>query len=224
MVVCASCRTPGAQSSETGAASGAETVTPDMIRAFFHDQSGEIVASIDVARGADARSPAYGILPDGFVFTGWDRPLRELREDTHFYPLYEDIRTRANVVFAPAVYAADGETVAVRVQLGGDVSFACMELQVSFDETVLSLESIADVDADGVCHYDEQSHTVRFAMAAARNIDAGVDLFTLHFTVHAPTQESTAIGLQVDDMAHFDDAGQLVSAPYGTVNGKVIFN
>ncbi len=191
------------------------------VAVFFHDHTGTIVKTDKIPVGADVVRPPQSTLTDGFVFKGWDKSLSNIQEDTHFYPIYSDIREKYNVVFSSTTYVTNEDEISLNVQIGGVVSFACLELEVTFDNTLLSLDSISNIDSDGVCYYDENNKTIFFAMASAQNINASVDLFTVKFTSKGNTFKNSEVTIKIIDIAAFDEKNELISMPSDTINGNI---
>ncbi len=191
---------------------------------FFHDNEGTIVKTDKIPIGADIIRPPQSTLTDGFVFTGWDKSLSNIQEDTHFYPLYTDISEKQNVVFASTTYVTQEDEMLLNVQIGGDVNFACLEIQVAFDHTLLSLDSISNTDSEGVCYYDENDKTIFFAMASAQNINASVDLFTMKFYSKGNSFNNSEVTIKIIDIAAFDEKNELISVPSDSINGNIRLN
>lgn len=196
----------------------------EYVNIFFHDNAGTVVKSDKLPLGADVIQPPENILADGYVFTGWDKTLSDIQADTHFYPLYTDIRENENVIYSSAVYTTKDNPISLNIQIGGNVSFACIELQVTFDDTLLTLEQISNVDSDGVCYYDKQSKTIYCAMASGQNITAAVDLFSLQFSVKSENCNETEVVIQINDIAKFNTQNELISTSGSTIYGKIFFN
>ncbi len=190
------------------------------VSVYFHDNNGTVIRSDVIPKDSDIISPPSDILADGFVFKEWTPSLDNIEKDTHFTPVFVDIRKKDNVVFVPSEYSRDGETVSVTVQIGGQVLFSCLELELACDDT-LKLNKIEEVDADGVCYYDKQSDKIYFSMATSGNITSGVDLFTVTFNTGL---ENSEIRIKINDIAYFTEDGELVSALYDIVNGKIYIN
>ena len=197
---------------------------PTYVNVVFYNYTGEVIKTDTIPQGASVIQPPENATADGYVFTGWDKSLTDIQEDTCFYPLYSDIREGDNVVFSSSAYFAPEETISLSVQVGGNVSFASMELQVTFDHSLLKFESVSDVDPDGVCYYDEKSETIYFAMASAQNINAEVDLFTIQLSVKSQVPEHAELLLEIHDIAAFDNQNELITTSGSTINGNIFLN
>ena len=187
----------------------------------FYDYNNNKIKSEKIASGSDATPPNKNVLVDGFVFMGWDKELRNITQDTSFYPQYEKISDKDNAVFYSSQYCRVGDKFTVDIQINGKVLYSCLELQIKFDDSVLAFDEIQYADEDGICHYDENDKTVYFVMARGENINASVDLLSLTFTAKEISEKTDLIQVAVQDIAAYDSKNELQSTTAATVNSKI---
>lgn len=192
--------------------------------AVFYDYNGKKIKSDKVASGKDATPPSKNVLVDGLVFMGWDKDLCNITQNTMFYPKYEKISDKSNVISYSSIYCNAGERLTIDIQISGNVSYSCLELQITFDDSVLAFDEITYADGDGISHYDESSKTVYFVMASGTNINASVDLISLAFTAKTSSETNDLIQIEVTDIAAFNSDNKLQSAAASIVNGKIFIN
>ena len=190
----------------------------------FYDYNGNKIKLEKVASGADATPPDKNILVDGFVFMGWDKDLCNIKQNTSFYPKYEKISNKKNAIFYSSHYCDVGEQFSIDIQINGEVSYSCLELQIKFDDSILAFNEISYADGDGVCHYDENSKTIYYVMASGTNINASVDLLSLAFTAKASSEKTDFIQITVTDIAAYNSENELQSTSATIVNGKIFIN
>ena len=200
------------------------TEQTEWFEAVFYDYKGNKIKSEKVASGADATPPNKNILVDDFVFMGWDKGLCNIKQNTLFYPQYETIADKKNAIFYSSQYCYVEEQFLIDIQINGEVSYSCLELQIEFDDSILAFNEILYADGDGVCHYDESGKTIYYVMASGTNINASVDLLSLAFTVKANSKKTDLIQITVTDIAAYNSENELQSVPTTIVNGKIFIN
>ena len=200
------------------------TEQTEWFETVFYDYNGNKIKSEKVASGTDATPPDKNILVDGFVFMGWDKGLCNIKQNTLFYPQYEKISDKKNAIFYSSQYCDVGEQFLIDIQINGEVSYSCLELQIKFDDSILAFNEISYVDGDGVCHYDENSKTIYYVMASGTNINASVDLLSLAFTAKTSSEKTDLIQITVTDIAAYNSENELQSIPATIVNGKIFIN
>ena len=200
------------------------TEQTEWFETVFYDYNGNKIKSEKVASGTDATPPDKNILVDGFVFMGWDKDLCNIKQNTLFYPQYEKIADKKNAIFYSSQYCDVGEQISIDIQINGEVSYSCLELQIKFDDSILAFNEISYADGDGVCHYDENSKTIYYLMASGTNINASVDLLSLAFTAKASSEKTDLIQITVTDIAAYNSENELQSASATIVNGKIFIN
>ena len=203
------------------------TENPEQIEWFetvFYDYNGNKIKSEKVASGTDATPPDKNILVDGLVFMGWDNSLGNIKQNTLFYPQYEKIADKKNAIFYSSQCCDVGEQFSIDIQINGEVSYSCLELQIKFDDSILAFNEISYADGDGVCHYDENSKTIYYVMASGTNINTSVDLLSLVFTAKVNSEKPDLIQITVTDIAAYNSENELQSAYATIVNGKIFIN
>ena len=200
------------------------TEQTEWFETVFYDYNGNKIKSEKVASGTDATPPDKNILVDGFVFMGWDKDLCNIKQNTLFYPQYEKIADKKNAIFYSSQYCDVGEQISIDIQINGEVSYSCLELQIKFDDSILAFNEISYADGDGVCHYDEDSKTIYYVMASGTNINASVDLLSLALTAKASSEKTDLIQITVTDIAAYNSENELQSTSATIVNGKIFIN
>lgn len=200
------------------------TEQTEWFETVFYDYNGNKIKSEKVASGTDATPPDKNILVDGFVFMGWDKDLCNIKQNTLFYPQYEKIADKKNAIFYSSQYCDVGEQISIDIQINGEVSYSCLELQIKFDDSILAFDKISYADGDGVCHYDENSKTIYYVMASGTNINASVDLLSLAFTAKVSSEKTDLIQITVTDIAAYNSENELQSVSTTIVNGKIFIN
>ena len=199
-----------------------DTEQIEWFEVVFYDYNGNKIKSEKVASGEDATPPDKNILVDGFVFMGWDKDLCNIRQNTSFYPQYDKISDKKNAIFFSSQYCDVGKQFSIDIQINGEVSYSCLEIQIKFDDSILVFDDILYTDGDGVCHYDENSKTIYYVMASGGNINASVDLLSLGFTAKTISDKTDLIQITLTDIAAYNSENELQSISATIVNGKIL--
>ena len=187
----------------------------------FCSSDGIILGTEIVKDGSVVSLPHDNLSPAGTVFTGWDKELINIFENTRITAKCIDVSNDDNVVALETVYSKAGNNVSIPLKIMGKVNLCAVDLCITYDETKLKFEKAESVDPAVTIEKEKETGLLYVRFVSSANAEGEADLGNLVFK---PTNgESNEIKLQVvvKEMVRLDDKNELISVPYNIVDGKI---
>lgn len=157
---------------------------------------------------------------DHLVFTGWNRDIAAVTEDTVYEAVYEDVSEKDNVFVLDTVYTT-ADSADLTLGLRGKVGLCVADLQISYDPTVIRVEQILKADSSVQYNVLPGEGRIKVSILMEEDLAYAMDCFVMRVSFVDPQANAAMLDISVDDAAS-QASGTLVDADSQTISGKII--
>lgn len=157
---------------------------------------------------------------DHLVFTGWNRDITAITEDTVFEAVYEDVSEKDNVFVIDTVYTT-ADSADLTLGLRGKVGLSVADLQISYDPTVIRVEEILSADSSVQYNILPEEGRIKVSILLDEDLAYAMDCFVMQVSFVDPQASMAMLDITVDDAAS-QSSGSLTDAASQTISGKII--
>ena len=157
-----------------------------------------------VKKGEAAEPPANMVMPQGYIFSYWDKDFSNVTEEMTIYAVCQQIPSSGNVLTLGGSYASKGEQVTVPLQLCGDVCLCAFDIRVVYDKEVLDFVEFSSKDSAVDANCMEEKGVIYLNYGSRENTTGEVDLTDLVFTVVGEAAW-TSVTIEVMEVISFDE-------------------
>jgi len=158
-------------------------------KVVFYSADNSVMLIDEVGRKNAATPPVEPQMPEGLIFTSWDKDISSVRKDMDVHPICKDIKDIDNAFALAGAYGKPRENVIVPFVLSGNVCICGFDLTVRYDSEVLQLESVFDEDG-AILYNADVPGEIRINYVSLGNTTGGVDLCKFKFTVIGEADET----------------------------------
>jgi len=187
----------------------------------FYTFDGIILAREMVEPGKSAIPPADNYTRQGYVFTGWDKDLNNIKSVETVKPTYTKVRDLNNVLALSASYGSYGDTISVPLQLCGKVDLCALDIRIIYDKSVLKFINFNNEDGDLVANYDKKAQIIHMNFISSKNVTGEVDLCDLQFKLISEKATKTALSIEIVEITKLDEKNNFVVPKYNLLNSDV---
>ena len=211
---------PGTQGGTEAGTEATEPLNtePDIYRPQVTFLRGENATTFRVEPGTIPEFPSGQSGYDHLVFTGWNKAITAVVEDTVYEAVYEDITGKSNVFVLDTVYTTDN-SAKLTLSLRGDVKLSVADFQIKYDPTVLRVEEIINADPSIRYNIMPEEGRVKISMMMEGNLTAGMDCFQLRVSLVGGSVGK--LDIVVDDAAYLESGNQKDAAT-NAISGKLV--
>ena len=206
-----------------------ERSTEGSIRIIVSDDGENESRSGDVST-IDLNRPAF--MKGMEVFDGWEQEaqLPQLLDGAApeddvpaLTPESIDISNSENVLYNDVTYVNPGmEHVSIPVTVGGNPNFSIMELEISYDPSLLEYESFLRKDADAECNCPEPG-LICLSFVSTDNVKADIELCDIQFKALSPRGTQTALKYTIKDIAAWNENKTgYIDVPHEVINSRIV--
>ena len=134
-----------------------------------------------------------------------------------------DISNIDNVIYNDATFVnMTSNDTTIPVIVGGNVNFSVLELELTYDPSILQFDSFVNKDSDVECNCSEPG-VIFISFLSNVNVTADVELCNIKFNNISQQATDTMIKYNVKDMAAWNnDKTDYVDVNHETINGKIV--
>lgn len=144
----------------------------------FYDQNGELTESCRVKDGSAVIPPA--IFLEGYRFKDWSGQLHKVTGDMEVYPLFSEVGTERNVIYADTVYNRIDKPISVIPTISGTVDTCGFEIEMGFDSELLRFKD-AEPIIEGITITQESEGLLILRWSSERSLKAETQLARITF-------------------------------------------
>ena len=175
----------------------------------------------EIPLSGNAVAPKLNSVPAQTIFSGWDKPLDNIQDDTNFMPVYQNVSNVDNAIGFNTIYVSSGSEFDVDILIAGKVQFASTEMKLSYNGTAISVLDITPCAGYVAYHHNEEQCTINFSLASASNITGEMTLLRLHCRAEVKTTDSP-LSISVTDLSITNEQGDILDGQYTLFNEKII--
>lgn len=174
----------------------------------------------EVNPGEAAEPPVNPVMPQGYVFSHWDRDFSSVTEDMEVYAVCIEWAPTGNVLAIGGGYTRRGGDVTVPLQLSGQVCLCAFDVRITYDTEALDFVEFAAQDGAVDANCIEEEGVIYLNYASVENTVGEVDLADLVFTaIGEPGQ--TSMEIEVSEIIAFDEAYEFYVPEYTAIPATV---
>lgn len=134
-----------------------------------------------------------------------------------------DIGNMENVIYNDVTYVNAGkDSVSIPVTVGGNTNFAILELEISYDTSLLEFDSFLHKDSDVECNCPEAG-LICISFVSMDNANADIELCDILFKNISTQSSETALKYNIKDLAAWNaDKTDYVDVNHEVINGKIV--
>lgn len=157
----------------------------------------------------------------GKVFTGWDKEISEIKDDTKTKAQYIDVSGEKNVFAFPTMYAYESEEIVLPLKLLGNVKLCGADLVIGYEAKVLEYIGCDTHDESLTIEADTENGLLYLRYVESSNTNGEVDLANLKFKALSVEETSTLVQIRIKEAVELNDGNEIVETEYGAVDGKI---
>lgn len=134
-----------------------------------------------------------------------------------------DISNSNNVIYNDVTYVNNGMgSVSIPITVGGNTNFSIIELEISYDVSLLEFESFINKDSDVECNCPEPG-VIFISFVSTDNVNADVKLCEIQFKNISAQGSETALKYNIKDIAAWNsDKTGYIEVNHEVINGKIV--
>lgn len=134
-----------------------------------------------------------------------------------------DISNSDNVIYNDVTYVNSGvDSVSIPVTVGGNTNFAIMELEISYDTSLLEFESFTSKDTDVECNCPEPG-LIYVSFVSTDNVSADIELCNIQFKNISAEGAETSLKYNIKDLAAWNaDKTDYINVNHEVINSKIV--
>ena len=134
-----------------------------------------------------------------------------------------DISNSDNVIYNDVTYVNSGmESISIPVTVGGNTNFAIMELEISYDTSLLEFESFISKDTDVECNCPEPG-LIYVSFVSTDNVSADIELCNIQFKNISAEGAETSLKYNIKDLAAWNsDKTDYINVNHEVINSKIV--
>ena len=192
------------------------TSPPDAVTVTFVGPDERVLLITEVSRGAAALPPENPNVPQGCIFSHWDKSFTSVTEDLVVRAVCHEIGNRENVIALSGGYVYTGDEIRIPVQLCGDVNLCAFDIRIHYDSRVLDFVEFRNKDGAVDANCSEQTGEIFFNYASAENTNGEVYLADLVFRA-AGTPGETTVDVQIVELIAYDSDYNFYEPAYSKI-------
>lgn len=134
-----------------------------------------------------------------------------------------DISNSDNVIYNDVTYVNSGmDSISIPVTVGGNTNFAIMELEISYDTSLLEFESFISKDTDVECNCPEPG-LIYVSFVSTDNVSADIELCNIQFKNISAEGAETSLKYNIKDLAAWNaDKTDYINVNHEVINSKIV--
>lgn len=134
-----------------------------------------------------------------------------------------DISNSDNVIYNDVTYInSETGSASIPVSVGGNTNFAIMELEISYDASLLEFESFISKDADVECNCPEPG-LIYISFVSTDNVNADIELCNIQFKNISINGAETSLKYNIKDLAAWNsDKTGYIDVNCKVINSKIV--
>lgn len=134
-----------------------------------------------------------------------------------------DISNSDNVIYNDVTYVNSGmDSISIPVTVGGNTNFAIMELEISYDTSLLEFESFVSKDTDVECNCPEPG-LIYISFVSTDNVSADIELCNIQFKNISAEGAETSLKYNIKDLAAWNtDKTDYINVNYEVINSRIV--
>ena len=192
----------------------------DALTVTFIGPDERVLFVTEVGPGTAALPPGNPTMPQGYIFSHWDRDLSCVTDDLLVYAVCQKIDTQDNVLALSGGYLRVGDEVTIPVLLCGNVLLCAFDIRIHYDCSMLEFVEFRNKDGavDGNCN--AQTGEIYMNYASMENTEGEVYLAELVFRAAGDPGE-TQIDMDVVELIAYDSDYNFYEPSHTTIPGAV---
>lgn len=134
-----------------------------------------------------------------------------------------DISNIDNVIYNDVTYVNSGmDSISIPVTVGGNTNFAIMELEISYDTSLLEFESFISKDTDVECNCPEPG-LIYISFVSTDNVSADIELCNIQFKNISTEGAETSLKYNIKDLAAWNsDKTDYIDVNHEVINSRIV--
>lgn len=134
-----------------------------------------------------------------------------------------DISNSDNVIYNDVTYVNSGmDSISIPVTVGGNTNFAIMELEISYDTSLLEFESFTSKDTDVECNCPEPG-LIYISFVSTDNVSADIELCNIQFKNICTEGAETSLKYNIKDLAAWNtDKTDYINVNHEVINSRIV--
>lgn len=134
-----------------------------------------------------------------------------------------DISNSDNVIYNDVTYVNSGmDSISIPVTVGGNTNFAIMELEISYDTSLLEFESFISKDTDVECNCPEPG-LIYISFVSTDNVSADIELCNIQFKNISTEGAETSLKYNIKDLAAWNtDKTDYINVNHEVINSRIV--
>lgn len=134
-----------------------------------------------------------------------------------------NISNSDNVIYNDVTYVNSGmDSISIPVNVGGNTNFAIIELEISYDTSLLEFESFISKDTDVECNCPEPG-LIYISFVSTDNVSADIELCNIQFKNISAEGTETSLKYNIKDLAAWNsDKTDYIDVNHEVINSRIV--
>ena len=201
---------------------GAQTEThqDDMFSVVFYGPDNRTLFITEVASGDSAIPPVNPTMPQGYIFSHWDKDFSSVTEDMSIHAICKEISGQENVLALSGGSVQSGGEVVIPLQLCGNVNLCAFDIRIDYNGEILKFVEFRNKDGAVDANCTEDTGEIYLNFASMENTQGDVYLVELVFNAIGE-QGNTSVAVNVVELIAYDADYNFYEPPYATISGNI---
>lgn len=189
-----------------------------MFEVRFLDYDGRVISTI--LSGGNVRVPCPPTR-EGFLFSGWDKPLKSITEDTEVNAQYLT-GDEANIFAVSTENGGVGDSISVTVKLQGTSLLSGFDMRLRYNADLLEFVSLDSQRAfDVTANKVAGSNLIAFNYSSARNVNKTGEILSATFRIKDSNADFARVWLEPKQVC-YQDGNSIIDAAFHMAEGGVL--
>lgn len=186
----------------------------------FINSDNSIIERRNVKYGHSVEDIEVPIVPEGYKFVSWDKPLNKITKNTIIKATVEEINNGKNVISLGNSYGKQDSTISIPLIIDGDVEISALDMNIEYDADYLTFVESANEDSGALVN--EKDGKIYVSFVSGNNVKSTIYMCDLTFKINKEIEESTLLQINVNKCGKFDEEN-IVETNCSTIDGLVSY-
>lgn len=192
----------------------------DMFSVVFYGPDNRMLFIAEVASGDSAIPPVNPTMPQGYIFSHWDKDFSYVTEDMSIHAICNEVSGQENVLALSGGTVKAGGEVVIPLQLCGNVNLCAFNIRIDYDGEILKFVEFRNKDGAVDANCTEDTGEIYLNFASMENTQGDVYLVELVFNAIGE-QGNTSVAVNVVELIAYDADYNFYEPPYATIPGNI---